>query len=281
MIQAGTSTSADRQLIVEMRGISKFYGGVAALDDVDFCVGAGEVVALLGDNGAGKSTLIKILSGAVIADKGEVRIEGKPAHITTPARSKELGIETVYQDLALCDNVDVPTNIFLGREIKKPILGGILRIFDRTTMAEETRRLLAELKIDVPDIRSQVRDFSGGQRQTIAIAKTVYSAAKLIIMDEPTAALGVAQQEKVLSLIETLRGRGEAIVLISHNMSDVMRVADRVVILKTGKVVTDRLVAATNKDQLVRMIVSGIEEPRLQVPSYPSGPTTDAGTTAP
>ena len=264
MIQVSASIPADRRLIVEMRGISKFYGGVAALDDVDFCVGAGEVVALLGDNGAGKSTLIKILSGAVIADRGEVRIEGKPAHITTPARSKELGIETVYQDLALCDNVDVPTNIFLGREIKKPVLGGILRIFDRTTMAEETRRLLAELKIDVPDIRNQVRDFSGGQRQTIAIAKTVYSAAKLIIMDEPTAALGVAQQEQILSLIETLRGRGEAIVLISHNMSDVIRVADRVVILKTGKVVTDRPVAATNKDQLVRMIVSGIEEPRFQ-----------------
>ena len=272
---------ADRQLIVEMRGISKFYGGVAALDDVDFRVGAGEVVALLGDNGAGKSTLIKILSGAVIADRGEVRIEGRPAHINTPARSKELGIETVYQDLALCDNVDVPTNIFLGREIKKPVLGGILRIFDRRTMAEETRRLLAELKIDVPDIRNQVRDFSGGQRQTIAIAKTVYSAAKLIIMDEPTAALGVAQQEQILSLIETLRGRGEAIVLISHNMSDVMRVADRVVILKTGKVVTDRPVAATDKDQLVRMIVSGIEEPLLEVPSRPPSPTQDAGTIAP
>jgi D-xylose transport system ATP-binding protein len=247
--------------IVEMLGISKFYGGVAALREVDFAVYPGEIVALLGDNGAGKSTLIKILAGAVIADEGEVRIEGKRVEITSPAQSKALGIETVYQDLALCDNVDVPTNIFLGRELRKSYFGGFLKLFDRKQMAEETRRLLDDLKIQIDDIQSTVRNFSGGQRQTIAIAKSVYSNAKLIIMDEPTAALGVAQQAQVFSLIEGLRDRGEAIVLISHNMDDVMKVADRIVILKTGRLVTNRPVTSTDRDQLVRMIVSGVEEP--------------------
>lgn len=263
MVQQNAAAADPSAPIVEMRGISKYYGGIAALEDVDFSVGAGEVVALLGDNGAGKSTLIKILAGAVIADAGEIRVDGAPVHINSPARSKALGIETVYQDLALCDNIDVAANVFLGRELKKPCLGGLVRIFDRRRMGEETRALLADLKINIPDIEAKVRDFSGGQRQTIAIAKTVYGAAKLIIMDEPTAALGVTQQEQVLRLIENLRERGEAIVLISHNMSDVMRVADRVVILKTGRLVTNRPKVATDRDQLVRMIVSGTEEPLL------------------
>ena len=254
-----------------MRGIAKHYGGVAAVDGVHFEVHPGEVVALLGDNGAGKSTLIKILAGAVQADAGTIEIDGEPVEIASPAHAKELGIETVYQDLALCDNLDVATNIFLGRELRKPLLGP-LRLFDRQRMAEETRRLLAELKINIPDIRTPVRDFSGGQRQTIAIAKAVYADAKLIIMDEPTAALGVAQQEQVLALIEHLRDRGEAIVLISHNMDDVMRVADRVVILKTGTRVTDRPTRATDRDQLVRMIVSGVEEPPLSPATLPPAP---------
>ncbi|WP_206615613.1 ATP-binding cassette domain-containing protein [Solirhodobacter olei] len=246
--------------IVEMRGISKFFGGVAALEDVDFHVNKGEVVALLGDNGAGKSTLIKILAGAVFPSEGSIHVDGQEAEIGSPARAKELGIETVYQDLALCDNVDVPTNIFLGREIRRSVVRGLVSVFDRRRMAEETRRLLTDLKINITDIHAPVRDFSGGQRQTIAIAKSVYSAAKLIIMDEPTAALGVAQQEQVLTLIEGLRNRGEAIVLISHNMDDVMRVADRVVILKTGRVVTNRPVGEVDRDGLIRMIISGIDE---------------------
>jgi ABC-type sugar transport system ATPase subunit len=248
--------------IVRMQGIAKHYGGVKALDGVDFEVNPGEVVALLGDNGAGKSTLIKILAGAVVPTHGTIHIIGEEVHIGSPARSKELGIETVYQDLALCDNVDVPTNIFLGRELRKLFLG-VVPMFDTRRMAEATKRLLDELQINISDITAQVRDFSGGQRQTIAIAKAVYSDAKLIIMDEPTAALGVAQQEQVLTLIEKLRDRGEAIVLISHNMDDVMRVADRVVILKTGRLVTNRPVCHCDREQLVRMIVSGIEEPPL------------------
>ena len=207
--------------IVSMRGISKHYGGVAALDNVDLEVRRGEVVALLGDNGAGKSTLVKILAGAVTADSGTITIDGAQVELGTPARAKELGIEIIYQDLALCDNVDIPTNIFLGRELQKSFVGGLLKVFDRRKMAEETQRLLGDLSINISNINEPVRDLSGGQRQTIAIAKSVYSEAKLIIMDEPTAALGVAQQEQVLSLIENLRAKGEAIVLISHSMKGV------------------------------------------------------------
>lgn len=246
--------------IVNMKDITKTYGGVHALEKVDLQIRNGEVVALLGDNGAGKSTLIKILAGAVFADGGTIEIDGSEVTIRSPAHSKELGIETVYQDLALCDNVDVPTNIFLGREIKKPILGRFFSIFDNRKMSQETERLLNDLQINIPNMHATVRNLSGGQRQTIAIAKSVYSDAKVIILDEPTAALGVAQQEQVLSLVESLRDRGEAIVLISHNMDDVMRVADRIVILKTGRLVTDRPVSHTNTQQMVRMIVSGIEE---------------------
>ncbi|MCO6384119.1 ATP-binding cassette domain-containing protein [Oceanicola sp. 502str15] len=259
------SRSAEGQApIVSMRGISKHYGGVAALDNVDLEVRRGEVVALLGDNGAGKSTLVKILAGAVTADTGTIMIDGAQVELGTPARAKELGIEIIYQDLALCDNVDIPTNIFLGRELQKSFAGGLVKVFDRRKMAEETQRLLGDLRINISNINEPVRDLSGGQRQTIAIAKSVYSEAKLIIMDEPTAALGVAQQEQVLSLIENLRAKGEAIVLISHSMNDVMRVADRVVILKTGTLVTNRSVDLVDRDQLVRMIVSGIEEPPVQ-----------------
>jgi len=264
MITASQNPQEDRPAIVSMRRIVKRYGGVSALDEVDFQVAPGEVVALLGDNGAGKSTLMKVLAGAVVADEGEIRIDGNLVQIASPAQSKALGIEIVYQDLALCDNVDVATNIFLGREIRLPLLGGLLHLFDRGGMAAATSKLLSELRINIPDVRNKVRDLSGGQRQTIAIAKAVYSDAKLIIMDEPTAALGVAQQEQVLSLIERLRDRGEAIVLISHNMADVMRVANRVFIMKTGRLVVSRQVSRTNKEQLVRMIVSGIAEPEIE-----------------
>ncbi|WP_417280293.1 ATP-binding cassette domain-containing protein [Celeribacter sp.] len=254
---------AEQTPIVKMQGISKHYGGVAALDGVDLEVRRGEVVALLGDNGAGKSTLVKILAGAVTADEGEITIDDKAVELGTPARAKDLGVEIIYQDLALCDNVDIPTNIFLGRELQKSYLGGLIKTFDRRKMSDETKRLLGDLQINISNIHETVRDLSGGQRQTIAIAKSVYSSAKLIIMDEPTAALGVAQQEQVLSLIESLRDKGEAIVLISHSMNDVMRVADRVVILKTGRLVTNRRIEHVDQEQLVRMIVSGIEEPPI------------------
>ena len=247
--------------LVEMRGISRAFGGVAALQNVDLSVYRNEVVALLGDNGAGKSTLIKILAGALSADTGEILLDGKKVSIDSPRDAKDLGIETVYQDLALCDNLDVPTNLFLGRELMRPILGPLLSIFDRRRMAGETRDLLGRLKIELGSLQIPVRSLSGGQRQSVAIAKSVYFNAKLVIMDEPTAALGVRQTEKVLGLVRELRQSGLAIVYISHILEDVFRVADRMVVLKNGRKIGERLTARTDRDEIVRMMITGIDAP--------------------
>jgi ABC-type sugar transport system ATPase subunit len=246
--------------LVEMRGISRAFGGVAALQNVDLSVYRNEVVALLGDNGAGKSTLIKILAGALAADTGEILLDGGKVSIDSPRDAKDLGIETVYQDLALCDNLDVPTNLFLGRELMRPILGPFLSIFDRRRMAGETRDLLGRLKIELGSLQIPVRSLSGGQRQSVAIAKSVYFNAKLIIMDEPTAALGVRQTEKVLGLVRELRQSGLAIVYISHILEDVFRVADRMVVLKNGRKVGERLTERTNRDEIVRMMITGVDD---------------------
>jgi ABC-type sugar transport system ATPase subunit len=247
--------------LIEMRGISRSFGGVAALRDVDLEIHRNEVVALLGDNGAGKSTLIKILAGALSADQGEIRLDGRVVAIDSPRSAKDLGIETVYQDLALCDNLDVPTNLFLGRELMRPLLGPLVKVFDRARMAAETRALLGRLKIELGSLQTPVRSLSGGQRQSVAIAKSVYFNAKVVIMDEPTAALGVQQTEKVLSLVRELRQSGLAIVFISHILEDVFRVADRMVVLKNGRKVGERRVAATGKDEIVRMMITGSDEP--------------------
>jgi len=247
--------------LVEMRGISRAFGGVAALQNVDLSVYRNEVVALLGDNGAGKSTLIKILAGALSADTGEILLDGRKVSIGSPRDAKDLGIETVYQDLALCDNLDVPTNLFLGRELMRPILGPLLSIFDRRKMAGETRDLLGRLKIELGSLQIPVRSLSGGQRQSVAIAKSVYFNAKLVIMDEPTAALGVRQTEKVLGLVRELRQSGLAIVYISHILEDVFRVADRMVVLKNGRKIGERLTAGTDRDEIVRMMITGVDAP--------------------
>jgi ABC-type sugar transport system ATPase subunit len=247
--------------LVEMRGISRAFGGVAALQNVDLSVHRNEVVALLGDNGAGKSTLIKILAGALAADTGEILLDGRKVSIDSPRDAKDLGIETVYQDLALCDNLDVPTNLFLGRELMRPILGPLISIFDRRKMAGETRDLLGRLKIELGSLQIPVRSLSGGQRQSVAIAKSVYFNAKLVIMDEPTAALGVRQTEKVLGLVRELRQSGLAIVYISHILEDVFRVADRMVVLKNGRKIGERLTARTDRDEIVRMMITGVDAP--------------------
>jgi ABC-type sugar transport system ATPase subunit len=256
LTQAGDQTLAP---LIDMRGISRAFGGVAALQDVDLSVYRNEVVALLGDNGAGKSTLIKILAGALSADTGEIKVDSRTVSIDSPRVAKDLGIETVYQDLALCDNLDVPTNLFLGRELMRPMLGSLLRIFDRRQMAGETGDLLGRLKIELGALQTPVRNLSGGQRQSIAIAKTVYFNAKLIIMDEPTAALGVRQTEKVLGLVRELKQSGLAIVYISHILEDVFRVADRMVVLKNGRKIGERLTAKTNRDEIVRMMITGVD----------------------
>ena len=252
--------------IVEMRGIAKRYGGVQALSDAGIDLYTGEVHALVGDNAAGKSSLIKILSGAVQRDAGTIRFEGRDVVIDSPRTAKSLGIETVYQDLALADNLDVPANIFLGRELT---MKGVLRFFlDLRHMEQESRKLLGRLKINIPSVRQKVRTMSGGQRQSIAIARSVYFNAKVVILDEPTAALGVEETRKVYELIREMRSHGLAVLMICHNMNHVFEHADRITVMKTGRVVGSRRTEETSHEEILRTIVTGAMEP--PAPSDPS-----------
>lgn len=217
-----------RDPVLSLRGVSKRFGAVAALTDIDLDVHAGEVVALVGDNGAGKSTLVKILSGVHQPTSGTMSFCGQEVVLDDPGASLELGIATVFQDLALCENLDVVANIFLGREMSPLALNEV-------DMEVKSWQLLNELSARIPSVRIPVASLSGGQRQTVAIARSLLSAPKLILLDEPTAALGVAQTAEVLDLIERVRAKGLGVVMISHNMEDVRAVADRIVVLRLGK----------------------------------------------
>ncbi|GCE24532.1 ABC transporter ATP-binding protein [Dictyobacter alpinus] len=221
---------SQREPLLRMTGIGKTFGAVRALSGVDFEVYAGEVVGLVGDNGAGKSTLVKTISGVGPADEGESFFEGQPVVINSPQAATRLGIETVYQDLALCDNLDVTSNLFLGHELKTAY--GTLR---STEMEKRALAVLKTLDVKIPSARALVAALSGGQRQSIAVAKTILRQAKVVMLDEPTAALGVAQTRQVLNLIKRLREQGLAVVVISHNMVDVFEVADRVIVMRLGK----------------------------------------------
>ena len=223
------STTTDPAPVLSMTGVSKRFGAVQALKDIDFHVSAGEVVALVGDNGAGKSTLVKAIAGVYTPDEGNVVFDGKPVNITSPSEAQALGIATVFQDLALCDNLDVVANLFLGNE---EVRG---RSLDEVSMEKESWRLLRELSAKIPSVRIPVASLSGGQRQTVAIARSLLGEPKVVMLDEPTAALGVAQTAEVLNLVERLREKGLGVILISHNMSDVMAVADRVSVLRLGR----------------------------------------------
>ncbi|QKJ21113.1 sugar ABC transporter ATP-binding protein [Microbacterium hominis] len=229
MTVTGARSARARERVLTMRGISKHFGAVKALTDIDFWVSEGEVVALIGDNGAGKSTLVKVLAGVHPPDAGTIEFDDRPVTIGSPADAQELGIATVFQDLALCDNLDVVANLWLGQEL---VSGGRL---DEVEMEERTWMLLRELSAKIPSVRVPVASLSGGQRQTVAIARSLVGEPRVVILDEPTAALGVAQTAEVLNLIERLRERGHGVVLISHNMADVMAVADRVVVLRLGR----------------------------------------------
>jgi D-xylose transport system ATP-binding protein len=222
-------TGRPRERVLTMRGIGKRFGAVRALTDVDFWVNEGEVVALVGDNGAGKSTLVKVLAGVHPPDAGTIEFDGEPVGIDSPADAQALGIETIFQDLALCDNLDVVANLWLGRELRD---GATL---DEVGMEQRTWTLLRELSAKIPSVRVPVASLSGGQRQTVAIARSLVGDPRVVILDEPTAALGVAQTAEVLNLIERLRERGHGVILISHNMADVLAVADRVVVLRLGR----------------------------------------------
>jgi D-xylose transport system ATP-binding protein len=226
---SGSVATATRTPVLALKGVSKSFGAVQALTDVDLEVYAGEVLALVGDNGAGKSTLIKVLAGVHPASAGTIEFDGHAVAIHSPADARAMGISTVFQDLALADNLDVVGNLFLGAEIKRGI------VLDEVQMEKRSWELLAELSAKIPSVRNPVAALSGGQRQTVAIARALLGSPKVVILDEPTAALGVAQTAQVLDLIKRLRERGYGVIVISHNMDDVRQVADRIAVLRLGK----------------------------------------------
>jgi D-xylose transport system ATP-binding protein len=234
---------------LRLRGVSKSFGAVRALSNVDFEVYAGEVVGLVGDNGAGKSTLIKVISGVEPADEGEIFLEGQKVSIPNPPAANRLGIETVYQDLALCDNLDVVANLFLGREERS-----FLRSLDEIDMEKQGLSILKSLEVKIPSVRATVAMLSGGQRQSIAVAKSILRQAKVVLLDEPTAALGVVQTRQVLHLIRRLRDQGLAVVVISHNLADVFEVVDRVIVLRLGRRVGTFDIKTTTPEQVVAAI---------------------------
>ncbi|WP_426320469.1 ATP-binding cassette domain-containing protein [Microbacterium sp. E-13] len=246
-------TGRPRERVLTMRGIGKRFGAVKALTDVDFFVNEGEVVALVGDNGAGKSTLVKVLAGVHPPDAGSIEFDGEPVGIDSPAYAQQLGIETIFQDLALCDNLDVVANLWLGRELRD---GATL---DEVDMEQRTWTLLRELSAKIPSVRVPVASLSGGQRQTVAIARSLIGEPRVVILDEPTAALGVAQTAEVLNLIERLRERGHGVILISHNMADVMAVADRVVVLRLGRNNGVYNVADVTSETLIAAITGAVD----------------------
>src|SRR2546421_2088327 len=245
---------ADVQAILQIKDLYKHFGGLVAVDHVSLDIYPGEVVGLLGDNGAGKSTLIKMVSGVYKPDGGQILLNEKAVSFSTPLEARRRGIETIYQDLALCENLDASANIFLGREKMRRQLG-IFRVLDRPSMLRESRQVLNQLDIRIPELRNPIRQLSGGQRQAVSIARAVYWNASLMIMDEPTAALGVPEQLRVLELIRTLRHRGVPVILISHNMQDVFAVADRVIVMRRGSKAGEARISDTNENDVVGMMV--------------------------
>jgi fructose transport system ATP-binding protein len=222
-------------VVLEAQAITKRYGHVTALDRADLELRAGEVLAVVGDNGAGKSTLIKVLCGAVIPDEGQVLLDGAPVHFRSPLDARRLGIETVYQDLAVAPALDIATNLFLGRELRhQSFAGSWFRLLDKARMKRDAQREMDELKFRLPSIDSAVEKLSGGQRQGVAVARAAIFARRLVIMDEPTAALGVRESGQVLNLIRTIRDRGLPVILISHDMPHVFEVADRIQVMRLG-----------------------------------------------
>ena len=246
--------------LLSIRNMTKIFGGLVAVDNMGLDVRRGEVVGLLGDNGAGKSTLIKCVSGVYQAEEGEMVFDGRPVQFTTPMDARRAGIETIYQDLALANNLDVGANIFLGREVKTRLLGGLVQTLDDKHMREESRQTLDSLQIRFPTLTEPIEKLSGGQRQAVAIARAVYWDARLMIMDEPTNNLGVPEQMKVLELIRTLRDRGVPVILITHILPDAFAVTDRVIVMHRGRKVAEKVTARTNAEELVQYMVGARED---------------------
>ena len=238
----------ERTPVLQLRAITKRFGAVQALGGVDFEVRAGEVVGLVGDNGAGKSTLIKTIAGIHPPDSGEFVFEGRRVTVTGPKDSARLGIATVYQDLALCDNLDVVANLFLGREETAGV------VLDEVAMERRARGVLRTLSVTIPSVRTPIALLSGGQRQSVAVARSVMWNSKVVLLDEPTAALGVAQTRQVLDLITRLRSQGLGVVVISHNLADVFEVCDRIIVLRLGRRAASFTVGAASREQVVAAI---------------------------
>ncbi|KFC64793.1 Simple sugar transport system ATP-binding protein [Bosea sp. LC85] len=242
--------------LLELHGISKHFGAIEALKGIDLAINAGEVVGLMGDNGAGKSTLVKIVAGNFLPSEGELRLDGIVKHFRRPVDARTDGIEVVYQDLALCDNLTAAANVFLGRELKRRI--GPLEILDYKAMYARAAELFKELKSETRP-RDLVKLMSGGQRQAVAIARTRLANAKMVLMDEPTAAISVRQVAEVLDLIHRLKDRGIAVVLISHRMPDVFAVCDRVVVMRRGRKVADKAIASSSPEEVTGLITGAIQ----------------------
>jgi D-xylose transport system ATP-binding protein len=250
--QIGTTATAPDRSVAPLRlnNIRKQFGGVVAIERFDLEVEAGEIVAMVGDNGAGKSTLVKIVSGVYQPTGGEIWLQGRSASFRDASDARRQGVEVVYQDLALVDSQPVYMNLFLGREL----IRGPLRLLDRRRMARETQDLVDSLDVRIPSARATIRELSGGQRQAVAICRATHWASSLVLMDEPTAALGVAETAKVEELITRLRDRGAAVLIVSHNLDQVFRIADRVTVLRRGKQVGTRVIAGTSRNEVVAMI---------------------------
>jgi D-xylose transport system ATP-binding protein len=242
------------QPLLQLEGISKHFGPVHALDRVDFAVNAGEVVGLVGDNGAGKSTLVKTIAGINTSDGGKILFEGQEVSINRPQDATNLGIATVYQDLALCDNLDVVANLFLGSEERLGGAGVISRQLDEVDMEHRAAQLLSNLAVTIPSLRSEVGTLSGGQRQQVAVARSLLGEPKIVMLDEPTAALGVPQTKQVLALIKRLRERDLGVVVISHNLADVFEVCDRIFVLRLGRSAGDFTATQVTEEHVVAAI---------------------------
>ena len=250
-------SSTDTQApLLEVKDLSKHFGPVEALNDFSMQVHAGEVVALAGDNGAGKTTVIKAISGVYKPTAGKILLAGKEVDFDTPQQARDVGIETIYQDLALADNLSIGANIFLGREPMRRAFG-FLPVLDRKKMARAAKETMALLDFHVSRLEAPVSNFSGGQRQAVAIGRAVFWNAKILIMDEPTAALGVPEQRKVLALIRQLKQAGHGIIFISHNLQDIFAVSDRIIVLRRGLDVGERQIDDTTHDEVVKLMIGG------------------------
>jgi simple sugar transport system ATP-binding protein len=239
---------------MSLRGIGKRFGSLTALRDVDLDVYGGECLGLVGDNAAGKSTLSKIMSGAYIPDSGRMLLAGEAVRLDGPAHARALHIEMVYQELSLCDTIDVAGNLFLGREMSRGLF------LDKPAMAREGRKMLDALGIRIPDMRAKVARLSGGQRQSIAIARAASFRPRVLLLDEPTSALAVAEVEAVLGLIQRVKAQGVAVVLVTHRLQDLFRVCDRIAFMYEGTKVAERLIGATNLGEVVQLIVGGARQ---------------------